>query len=150
MQTSIPFVPNDVAVIADAAATVALTLCDACGFELTDRNKFCRQCGARQFKDSTAMMPLSTGESIQSQATRELATTELRGSLVIDVGSRSLTARLGNPVARTLVAALFAIPVWLIIVLLSPFDAWVSAKSAVNRTLAMEMKNRESNLCSEA
>jgi hypothetical protein len=125
-------------------------VCDACGFELIDRNKFCRRCGARQLKDSAAMTQLSTGESLKSQATTKLATTDLRGSFLIDVGSKSLTARLGNPVARTLVAALFAIPVWLIIILLSPFDAWVSAKSAVNRTLAMEVKHRESELCSEA
>lgn len=153
MQTSSPLMSRDEAAmiaVTDAAETVALRRCDACGFELTDRNKFCRQCGVRQHNESIPVTSLATGQPLSSNATSALATNDLRSALVIAVGSASLTARLSNPMARTLVVALFAVPVWLIIILLSPLDAWAAAKSAVNRTHAIEMKNQESNLCSEA
>ncbi|GEM_PF-1859709 len=161
MQISSPLISHDEALMIadDAAATVALRRCDACGFELTDRNKFCRRCGVRQYKDSITATMLSTDKSLASGATselaasdlaaRDLAARDLRDSLFIAVGSASLTARLGSPIARILVAALFAVSLWLVIILLSPLNAWAAAKSAVNRSHALKMDDPERTLYSE-
>jgi hypothetical protein len=126
---------------------------------LTDRNNFCRRCGVRQYKDSITATPPITDKSLTAGATSDLATSELaasdlaasdlRNSLRIAVESASLTARLGNPVARILVAALFAVSLWLVIILLSPLNAWAAAKSAVNRTRSIEMDDPGRTLYSE-
>ncbi|MEW6211938.1 MAG: zinc ribbon domain-containing protein [Acidobacteriota bacterium] len=153
MQKSSPLISREEAAMIreiDSAATVALRQCEACGFELMDSNKFCRRCGARQLEASSAVTSLSTAESLSSQPTTKLAANDIRGSLFIAVESASLTARLGSPVARTLVAALFAVSVWLVIILLSPLNAWAAAKSAVNRSHALKVNDPERTLYSEA
>lgn len=137
------------------APTVPIKACHACGGELLEPDKFCRWCGVRQ--DHTANIPFEYGSERGSssavkksnQLLLQYMTSTLNeprpqpyfrhsvsGPLINELverlevgGSMGLCSR----AARKAILALVMIPVWLIIILLSPLDAYVAARAVSNR-----------------
>ena len=110
--------------------TVDLRLCRVCLTEMRDHDKFCRKCGARQ---TGAIAPTANTSPSPYATSRLHADTfnSVSASLLnaIAAGAQAGTAQLDSQCARRAVSALIAIPLWLMIVLLSPIDAYATAKA---------------------
>ncbi|HEY7184125.1 MAG TPA: zinc ribbon domain-containing protein [Blastocatellia bacterium] len=116
---------------AEQKATVDLRLCRACSAEMRDHDKFCRHCGARR-TGAIATPPASATPSA-------FATSRLRADTFNSVsapllnaiasGAQAGAARLDSRRLRRAVSALIVVPLWLMIVLLSPIDAYATAKA---------------------
>ena len=132
----------------DQGETIDLKLCRVCASEVRPRDYYCRRCGASQSLSlSSVTAPLTEpglGASGASYATAPLtapvaendAYHSLSGSLVraITAGlSSSASARLDSRYARRAMLALISIPIWLIIILLSPLDAYATARTVVRQ-----------------
>lgn len=95
--------------------------------------KFCRWCGTRCVRDSAAAdtdphncsttLLADQGERLDSFSSRSLNTVRQ------NVALRTAPLRL-NRFGVLMIAALIAIPMWLLIILLSPVDAYMAAKDA--------------------
>lgn len=118
--------------------TVALKQCHSCGAELIERDKFCRRCGISQ--------RLCCDSSNELRHQSEYATKRFSedggmhqsfsGPLVqaITTGlARRTTALQANRWMMRLVGALVAVPLWLMIVLLSPLEALAAARAIAER-----------------
>ena len=120
-----------------------LKVCLVCITEARERDCFCRRCGASL---SVTLIPrasskltsgsLNYGNSSQRYNTFPLAPANtyhcVSRSLVniITTGVSANTAGfLDNHLIRRVILALLLIPIWLIIILLSPLDAYVTAKT---------------------
>ena len=120
---------------AQLAATMPVKACNACGGGLLEKDKFCRWCGSPQThslrQPSLSLSPYTTSALNQSAiASRPYG--RVSGPLVKALVAGVAGGRAGEPggrVVRTVVQALVSIPIWLMIVLLSPIDAYVAAKS---------------------
>jgi predicted amidophosphoribosyltransferase len=113
-------------------ATADLNLCPSCAHELRSGDKFCRRCGAAQShinatpgsaeaRYKTAPLPHLGGYRRVSGP--------LVGSLAADISARA--AQINNGTLRRAVLALIVLPLWLLIILLSPFDAYAAAKAII-------------------
>lgn len=128
----------------DEPTTLAVKPCGSCGAGIIEASRFCRSCGARQ----TSSLPLHAPNTIaafEREPLRNYETTSLAkqnlyhpvsGPLVRAVaagvptnGPRSITGSF----SRRMLLALMAIPIWVMIILLSPIDAYASAKIIGNR-----------------
>jgi ribosomal protein L40E len=129
--------------------TKALRLCQACEAELQERDKFCRRCGARQSGPLAAShvigQPHGTEELAHDSRPAPYATAPLppiesprsfSGALAQAIAA-SVAANAAQHIqhrcAQKLLLALISLPIWLIIILLSPLDAYLAAKAAVQR-----------------
>lgn len=143
-----------VAVEAQLAETVTVKACNACRGGLLERDKFCRWCGSPQThsldcqeqRSSLSLSPYTTSALNQvapnQAAPNQVAPNQvalasrpygrvsgpLVRALVESVSGGRSTEPAGR-VVRSIVQALVSIPIWLMIVLLSPIDAYVAAKS---------------------
>jgi len=132
----------------DQGETVDLRLCQACASEIRPRDRYCRRCGASQsLSVSSPTAPLTepgldaSGVSyVTAPLTAPLAENDVyhsvSGSLVkaITAGlSGSASGRLDSRYARRAMLALISIPIWLLIVLLSPLDAYATARTVVRQ-----------------
>jgi hypothetical protein len=109
---------------------VDLRLCRVCLAELRDHDKFCRHCGARQ--TGVIAPPANTAPSAYATSRLQADTfNSVSASLLnaIAAGAQAGTPRLGSPCVRRAVSILIAMPLWLMIVLLSPIDAYATAKA---------------------
>ncbi|MGH9835169.1 MAG: zinc ribbon domain-containing protein [Blastocatellia bacterium] len=117
--------------------TVGLKSCNNCSRELREGDKFCRRCGANQNGRPRAEPPDAT-EAESKYKTSRLPEADDRhrfsGSLMKSLagGVSARTSRINNRFAKLVVSILAAAPLWLMIVLLSPFDAYVAARSIAN------------------
>jgi hypothetical protein len=125
------------------ARTVALKACVACSSGLLEHDKFCRRCGARQpGQESFELNQMPAGASAcgaQSCATVAFAGVaradvyrRISGPLVNAVVTGALSvpsAENQSPFVKRVILALISIPIWLIIVLLSPLDAYAAVKN---------------------
>jgi hypothetical protein len=114
----------------DQTPTVDLRLCRVCLAELRDHDKFCRHCGARQTgaiapTANTSPSPYATSR-LQADTFNSVSASLLNA---IAAGAQAGAAQLDSPCARRAVSALIAVPLWLMIVLLSPIDAYATAKA---------------------
>ena len=127
------------------ARTVAIKACSECHSGLLDRDKFCRWCGVRQpGLDSSAINRTQATAIIEEQSSLPLGAT-----VAIAAGQRTdVYRRVSGPLVNAVVTgalpapstenhsaflnrvilALISIPIWLIIVLLSPIDAYAAVK----------------------
>ena len=127
------------------ARTVAVKACTGCSSGLLDYDKFCRRCGVRQ-PDREALefnhameMPTSAGACSARCATVALAVSpradvyrRISGPLVNAVASGALVGPSTENQSRfvkRMILSLISIPIWLIIVLLSPLDAYAAVKN---------------------
>ena len=125
----------------DQAVTVAIYPCGTCGAGLIEACRFCRSCGARQTQPvaASSIPALSTDETDRGRPqvyeTTRLSQDKLyhpvSGPLVravaAGVPANASQSQMGN-VTRRMLLALMAIPIWVMIILLSPLDAYTSAK----------------------
>jgi hypothetical protein len=114
----------------DLAETAPLVLCPACGAEPRTHDRFCRRCGVE----------LEGHDSISRFATSPLAPAagdRASGKLLSSIQS-AVSANLAvypvNRAAKRIVIALISIPLWMLIVLLSPLDAYVAAKAITKQS----------------
>ena len=115
--------------------TVAIKPCCACGVALLEESVFCRLCGARQLNSPSVSLSDVLPRAMQSYKTSKLAHPILyhpvSGPLVKAV-AEGVPASASHSVPRELpkkvLFALMAIPIWVMIILLSPLDAYASAK----------------------
>jgi hypothetical protein len=130
--------------------TVDLKLCNACQAEMRERDRFCRRCGVRYSgyievgvtKDdlSDSLTVADTGcltpSRMPSSSVEEDSYRPFSGPLAKAVVAGVSTGPLSlsySPLVKKITLGLITIPIWLIIVLLSPFDAYVTAKSISTR-----------------
>lgn len=122
--------------------TLAIRPCGSCGAAVTEENRFCRSCGAPQ----TFSRPLqASNAALEREPPRNYETASLSkqnlyhpvsGPLVRAVASGVPTnapRSISGTFSRRMLLALMAIPIWVMIILLSPLDAYASAKIIGNR-----------------
>lgn len=124
--------------------TVAIKSCVACASGLLDHDRFCRWCGVQQpgkapSRDDVAFALLEPADYKTATLTSGLTTGaraeiyhRLSGPLVEAVLTGALAGRAIETERRALkrmILALISIPVWLIIVLLSPLDAYAAVRN---------------------
>jgi predicted amidophosphoribosyltransferase len=116
----------------EQCVTADLNLCLSCAHELRTGDKFCRRCGARQ---DYITDPVNSAELATRYKTAPLpqlgAYRRVSGPLVAqlaaDISARA--AQVNNCLLRHLVLAIIVLPLWLLIILLSPLDAYATAKA---------------------
>jgi hypothetical protein len=125
--------------------TVGLKQCHVCGAVQFERDRFCRRCGASQSSriDQSNILTKAVTEVVErsDHKTRPLSGSgTLRQSnssplvsIVTQVLSERTTPLSANPWAMHLVGALVALPLWLMIVLLSPLEAYIAAKTVARQ-----------------
>ena len=117
--------------------TVGLNECLSCASGILETDKYCRWCGASQI--STPIGSTVTLPEASAYATSVLASTpradvyrRVSAPLVSAVISGALAGpaiEKSSPTISRLILALISLPVWLIIVLLSPFDAYAAVRN---------------------
>ena len=122
----------------ELAETTPLVLCPACDAEARNRDRFCRRCGAHLSKTGCTAGLSKPADSASRYVTSPLAATvaqpRVSGALLASIAhgvSASLAVCPVNPAVRRIMIALVSIPIWLLIVLLSPLDAYVTARGTV-------------------
>jgi hypothetical protein len=114
--------------------TVAIKQCPICAGELLARDRFCRHCGVNQ-NDSCVTAPLTA--DLPGYETRPLnndkATYQSLSGTLVNIVTQGLSAKslsycIGRGSTR-LVAVIATIPIWLLIVLLSPVEAYSAART---------------------
>ena len=117
---------------------MASKFCRQCNGRLATPGNFCRWCGVHLTKapvtavsktdwhEQTTLLMSNDGQEYSSLAT--LSLTALTQTVVVK--TRSLRM---NQFGVFVVVVLTAIPMWMIIILLSPFDAYRSAKTAAGQ-----------------
>ena len=119
--------------------TVAIKQCHGCGSGLLEPDRFCRRCGVHQ---SNALMRAVSCEPIAyetSTLVNGLATvaraevysrvSEPLVSLVVSGALNGHSIDNQSLVIKRAILALISIPIWLIIVLLSPLDAYAAVRN---------------------
>lgn len=114
--------------------------CHGCGAAQIDRDRFCRRCGVSQSRgvelsnyniDSGAIAAGAPSYATAPLSGRAASRRSYSGPL-INVVTRQLSEQASpfraNRLAMLLIIILVAAPLWLLIVLLSPLDAYVAAK----------------------
>ena len=116
--------------------TVALTKCRSCTAPMKASDNFCRSCGTNQNTFVLGSRPRGQRDSdplSRSLKTTPMVTDSLARRLTETVAIRTApfaSSRLGTCV----VAALITLPVWLMIVLLSPLEAFATARALSTNT----------------
>jgi hypothetical protein len=103
-----------------------LRLCQDCQYEARAQDKFCRRCGAK-------LDGSQTGNEVGSPAPQPAQSDSGALAVAVGAGVTSNTGRIHSPVARCMLSALISIPIWLIIILLSPIEAYTSARSVARQ-----------------
>ena len=129
------------------AKTVAVKACFACTSGILESDRFCRWCGAHQIpfahsdftspRSSVAVLEASTyTTSVLASAAREDIYRKVSTPLVNAVVSGALAGPAIERRSRALtrvILALISVPVWLIIVLLSPIDAYAAVRNVARQ-----------------
>ena len=130
--------------------TRGLRGCAVCAAELQDQDVFCRRCGTRwgvtgpsapvklpvtgSVGVTTARLPVLTPPTVQLASPEHYQS--VSGSLVNAVASgvsMGVSGQLGRGLSGKLLAALLSVPLWLMIILLSPLDAFLASKSLLRQ-----------------
>jgi hypothetical protein len=128
----------------DETKTEAIRGCESCAQGILDRDKFCRWCGALQSGATVTISEVAESREIVVLEPSRYFTTgvgnnstnnslrRVSGPLVSAVVASLSTGPVPKPGQSwfaTTLAALLSLPLWLMIVLLSPFDAYAAAKN---------------------
>lgn len=109
--------------------------CQACASGVLKRDKFCRHCGAQQinrYATATELIQLAENET----KPLEMQTGEFQtySGQLLKVVTTTLAAKTAKPNSsrsfQRLLCTLITLPLWMLIVMLSPLDAYVAAKTA--------------------
>lgn len=117
--------------------TAGLAQCHACRAELLERDKFCRRCGVSQRLSVVTPTVIASHSDRFVYETKPLLGGANRGGsfsgALVNLVTQSVsegTSRCGaNRWTMRLIAALVMAPLWVLIVLLAPLDAYVAAKA---------------------
>jgi len=115
--------------------TVAIKLCHRCGSGLLEFDRFCRRCGIHQRDEHTlAIMPEPSAYKTSMLATCTEGDVYRRVSaplvnLVVSGALAGHSIETKSVVLKRVILALISIPVWLMIVLLSPLDAYAAVRN---------------------
>lgn len=115
--------------------TVTIKQCHGCGSGLLEPDRFCRRCGIHQPNQhnvATLPEPSAYYTSTFAAGTRGETYRRVSAPLVDLVVSGALAGHSidnQSPVLKRVILALISIPVWLIIVLLSPLDAYAAVRN---------------------
>ncbi len=130
--------------------TLSLKQCCSCSGGLLETDRFCRWCGRAQV--SIELLP---NASLAIQSCRSVSqslyeTTSLQAGTEVGQAGRPVSGPLMKAVTdgltnealnrqtsrlvRGFVLALLSVPLWLMILILSPFDAYFMAKGIANRS----------------
>lgn len=117
--------------------TAGLIRCHACGVEQPEYDKFCRQCGASHRLNIAGV---AGGMDWSAGKTRPLLSTKHYDSFsgaLVNLVTQGVSARASSLPANRwtmrLASTLVVVPLWLMIVLLSPLDAYVVARAIARR-----------------
>jgi hypothetical protein len=128
----------------EEARTVAVKACPGCAGGLLEQDKFCRWCGALQPRigscetnyrtaavttEADQVVPLTSSLSpnIRTDVYRKVSG-PLVSALVTGAWSSPLNEQ-HSPLIQRITMALISVPIWLMIVLLSPLDAYAAVKN---------------------
>ena len=125
--------------------TVAVKACIACEAGLLERDRFCRWCGAPQSARTSGSFEASDdialavipATSVLAPATCAEVYRQVSGPLVNAVVTGALSGDARENQSRFIkrvTLALITIPIWLIIVLLSPLDAYAAVKNLARQS----------------
>ena len=117
--------------------TIGLTQCHTCSAELLERDKFCRRCGINQSLCTAPLTVVADHNGRFNYETRPLPGGANRGGsfsgTLVNFVTQSVSERTSgcgaNRWTMRLVGALVVAPLWVMIVLLAPLDAYVAAKA---------------------
>jgi len=129
---------------------IATKPCHACGTRLLERHQFCRRCGASQSERLPSLTTRHLAPSPASALGPDDPTLPLTSSILAPANccrpvsgplvkavmaslSANPSTHLRSRGARGIISILISIPIWLMIVLLSPFDAYSAAKGIANQ-----------------
>ncbi len=119
---------------------VVIKDCRKCNGQLSVPGSFCRWCGIHQGDDEDTLIPVNNTGWHDQKTTPVLMNEQMRQSLSsipLNLLAENAAAKAGslrlNRFGVLTVAVLIAIPMWLLIILLSPLDAYASAKAASSR-----------------
>jgi hypothetical protein len=133
----------------NANRTNEIKSCGSCGMDLLERDKYCRRCGVKQPRTCDALASCVTTGAVTASGstpnnlinhlsvapTSTLSETDtyhkVSGPLVevLTVGiSAHANSKFHSQLVRRSLSVLISIPIWLMIILLSPFDAYFAAK----------------------
>lgn len=122
--------------------TVGIKRCEACGGGLLQSDRFCRWCSVRQIDSASTLfaterletqMPPADVENEQPSTLYRPVSGPLVKVMAKSVSTGAL-AQPRSPITQTLLAAVLSFPVWLMIVFLSPFDAYFAARTMARRS----------------
>lgn len=114
--------------------------CHTCATALLKRDRFCRHCGVRQLDVNTAETYVACLSECETKPLSD-RTEELHSysgqliKLVTQGLSPRTAAQTRNRSLRWLVCTLITLPIWMLIVLLSPLDAYTAAKTAADNMI---------------
>ncbi len=121
------------------AKTISLKACHRCFGELIESDHFCRWCGVEQgdieHGEKTIADKSSELADYETVTLREDApaptsiSQQLVSTMTAHAATRTATLRKHRVVA-SLLALLIAVPFWLLIIVLSPLDAYLAARAA--------------------
>jgi len=119
--------------------TASVQQCEACGKPLLETDRFCRICGVRQ-SNPADVTGTTASTSPQQYLTSSLCLSESGTAMRRTVSGPLVSAVIGSvgyrgSVMRAAVIALISIPLWLMIVLLSPLDAFAAARALSRQNL---------------
>lgn len=117
--------------------TIGLMQCHNCGAELLEHDKFCRRCGVSQCLRTAPPSVVAVRTDRSEHETRPLPGSKNRGgsfsgtlvNVVTQSVSEGTSSLCANRWTMWLVGALALVPLWLMIALLSPLDAYIAAKA---------------------
>jgi hypothetical protein len=116
---------------ASDARTMAVKACPACRGQLLESDRFCRWCGGAQTGAASDQLPAARYTTmLLAEAKSNLyhrVSGPLVNTLVAGVASGELCEQSGW--VRRCLPALISLPIWLMIVLLSPLDAYAAARN---------------------
>ncbi len=119
--------------------TVGIKQCGTCGSGLLEPDRFCRRCGVHQpahHRDQDTVAEFSESSTYKTSALLTGARVEVYRrvsaplvNLVVSGALAGHSIHNESPVLTRVILALISIPVWLIIVLLSPLDAYAAVRN---------------------
>jgi hypothetical protein len=133
----------------DANRTNEIKICSSCGVDLLERDNYCRRCGVRQPRTCDALASgVTTGAVTESGSTANKLINHLTVASTSALSETDTYHKVSGPLVEALtegisahahskfhsqlvrrsLSALISIPIWLMIILLSPFDAYFAAK----------------------
>src|SRR5262245_40610219 len=119
--------------------SMPLDLCWLCRMEILDRDRFCRHCGSNLNEQTTLIIRAQardTGKTLSPYATAPLEASSWNRPISEKLVGIVLSGVMNNAAdleysrfTRKLILVLISPPIWLMMILLSPLDAYAASKA---------------------